>query len=209
MCGIAGLINFDPARKADPRLLQKMCDAIAHRGPDDEGIYTDGQVGLGMRRLSIIDLGGGHQPLFNEDGSLCIVFNGEIYNHRELRDELIGKGHTYRTQSDTESILHLYEEMGVQCLSKLRGMFAFAIWDRHNRRLFLARDRVGIKPLFVCADSERLLFGSEMKSILGYPGVPREIDWQALDTYLAMSYITAPRTIYRSISQVMPGHYLL
>lgn len=209
MCGIAGFLNFDSAQRADPSLLQEMCNAIVHRGPDDEGMYVDGQVGLGMRRLSIIDLKGGHQPLFNEDGSLCIVFNGEIYNHRELRDELIKKGHTYQTQSDTESILHLYEEMGEQCLSKLRGMFAFAIWDRSNRRLFLARDRVGIKPLFVYADSERLLFASEMKSILGYPGIVRDIDWQALDSYFSMSYITAPRTIYRGISKVMPGHYLL
>jgi asparagine synthase (glutamine-hydrolysing) len=209
MCGIAGFLNFDSAQKADYGLLQEMCNAIVHRGPDDDGMYIDGQVGLGMRRLSIIDLEGGHQPLFNEDKSLCIVFNGEIYNHRELRDELIRKGHTYQTQSDTESILHLYEEMGEECLSKLRGMFAFAIWDRSNRRLFLARDRVGIKPLFVYTDSERLLFASEMKSILRYPGLVRAIDWQAFDSYFSMSYITAPRTIYRGIAKVMPGHYLL
>src|SRR6266542_39308 len=195
MCGIAGMLNFDSSQKADPRLLQRMCDAITHRGPDDQGFHVEGPVGLGMRRLSIIDVGGGHQPLFNEDRSLSIVFNGEIYNHKEIRDELIGKGHTYATQTDTESILHLYEELGVHCVERLRGMFAFAIWDAPNQRLFLARDRVGIKPLFYWADGDRLLFASEIKSILQHPAVPRDMDWQALDTYFALSYITAPRTI--------------
>jgi asparagine synthase (glutamine-hydrolysing) len=209
MCGIVGMLNFDFAQKADLRLLQRMCDAIAHRGPDDEGFHVDGPVGLGMRRLSIIDVGGGHQPIFNEDRSLCIVFNGEIYNHRELRTELIGKGHTYTTQTDTESILHLYEELGVHCVDKLRGMFAFAIWDVPNRRLFMARDRVGIKPLFYRVDGDCLLFASEIKAILEDPTIPRDIDWQAMDTYFAMSYITAPRTIFRGISQLMPGHYLV
>ena len=209
MCGIAGLLNFDSNRKADPRLLQRMCDAIAHRGPDDEGFYVNGQVGLGMRRLSIIDVGGGHQPIFNEDRSLCIVFNGEIYNHREIREELIAKGHTYATQTDTESILHLYEEIGVHCVEKLRGMFAFAIWDERKRSLFLARDRVGIKPLFYRLEGDRLLFASEIKSILQDPAVPRDIDLQALDAYVALSYSMAPRTIFREISQLLPGHFLV
>nr|MBI3613022.1 asparagine synthase (glutamine-hydrolyzing) [Nitrospirota bacterium] len=209
MCGIAGMLNFDSNRKADPRLLQRMCDAIAHRGPDDEGLHVDGPVGMGMRRLSIIDVGGGHQPIFNEDRSLCIVFNGEIYNHQDIRREMLAKGHTYATQTDTESILHLYEEIGEHCVEKLRGMFAFAIWDSRRRRLFLARDRVGIKPLFYRAEGERLLFASEIKAILQDPTIPRDIDWQALDAYFALSYIVAPRTIFRGVSHLLPGHYLV
>ncbi|MFQ5853051.1 MAG: asparagine synthase (glutamine-hydrolyzing), partial [Candidatus Binatia bacterium] len=209
MCGIAGLLNFDFNHRADSRILQRMCNVIVHRGPDDEGIYLNGPMGLGMRRLSIIDVHGGHQPMSNEDGSLWIVFNGEIYNHREIREQMIARGHNYATRSDTESILHLYEEFGLGCLDWLRGMFAFAIWDNRNNRLFLARDRVGIKPLFYRVDEERLIFGSEIKSILEHPEVPREIDWQALDSYLAVSYIPAPRTAFQGISKLLPGHYLL
>jgi len=208
MCGIAGLVNFVPAFPANRWLLQRMCDAIRHRGPDDEGMVLRGSVGLGMRRLSIIDLEGGHQPISNEDGSVWIVFNGEIYNHRELRDELRAKGHVYKTQSDTESILHLYEELGERCVERLRGMFAFAIWDEGRRRLFLARDRVGIKPLFYRLTDDGLIFASEMKAILQDPRVPREIDWEAVDAYFALSYIPAPRTIFKDILKLPPGHYL-
>lgn len=209
MCGIAGVLNFDHSQPIDPGVLQRMCDVIAHRGPDDEGFYVNGSVGLGMRRLSIIDIDGGHQPIFSQDGSLCIVFNGEIYNHQAIRKEMIARGHVYKTQTDTESILHLYETFGVKCVEHLRGMFAFAIWDNRRRELFIARDRVGIKPLFYRVENDRLIFASEIKSILQYPGVPREIDWQALDTYFALSYITAPRTIFQGIAKLLPGHYLL
>ncbi|MFQ5850237.1 MAG: asparagine synthase (glutamine-hydrolyzing) [Candidatus Binatia bacterium] len=209
MCGITGILNYDFSERVDPRVVGRMCDVIAHRGPDDEGIFVNGPVGLGMRRLSIIDVHGGHQPMFNEDGSLCIVFNGEIYNHREIREQMIARGHNYATQSDTESILHLYEELGVHCVQQLRGMFAFAIWDSRNHKLFMARDRVGIKPLFYRVDGDRLIFASEIKSILEHPQVRREMDWQALDTYFSLSYITGSRTIFRGISRLLPGHYLL
>ena len=209
MCGIAGIIYQDSNQRADRMLLHAMCDAITHRGPDDQGLYLKGPVGMGMRRLSIIDVAGGHQPIFNEDGSICIVFNGEIYNHQELRNEMIEKGHSYTTQTDTESILHLYEEFGTRCVDRLRGMFAFAIWDGRNRKLFIARDRVGIKPLFFTFNKDRLLFSSEIKSILKDPTVPRETDWQALNAYFALSYIPAPRTIFRGISKLLPGHFLV
>jgi len=209
MCGIAGVLKFNIHDTVDPRVLRRMCDVIAHRGPDDEGIWVAGPVGLGMRRLSIIDVEGGHQPLFNEDGSLCIVFNGEIYNHIEIREQMIARGHVYATRSDTESILHLYEEFGTDCVHHLRGMFAFAIWDIRKNRLFIARDRVGIKPLFYKIDDNGLIFASEIKSILEDPGVLREMDWQALDTYFALSYIPAPRTIFKGISKLLPGHNLI
>jgi asparagine synthase (glutamine-hydrolysing) len=208
MCGIAGVLNFESGRQADRDLLQRMCDVIAHRGPDDEGMYINGRIGFGMRRLSIIDLGGGHQPMFNKDRSLCIVFNGEIYNHREIREEMTAKGYRYATQSDTESILHLYEELGERCVERLRGMFAFALWDNRNQKFLLARDRVGIKPLFYRMDDNTLVFASEIKSILQDPAISREIDWEALDTYFALGYITAPRTIFQGILKLLPGHYL-
>ena len=150
MCGICGKLNFDRDAGVNPALVRRMLDTIQHRGPDDQGIYTAGQVGLGHRRLSIIDLNSGHQPLSNEDGTIWIVFNGEIYNYRELRTFLLSKGHVFKTETDTEVIVHLYEELGPGCLQRLRGMFAFAIWDDNNKTLFLARDRVGIKPLYYC-----------------------------------------------------------
>ena len=148
MCGICGVFNFGTGEPADPVALKRATDAMAHRGPDDEGFYLDGPVGLGNRRLSIIDLPGGHQPIANEDESVWITFNGEIYNYRDLRPDLVARGHKFRTSSDTETILHLYEEYDLDCLDHLRGMFAFAIWDSRKRRLFLARDRLGVKPLF-------------------------------------------------------------
>src|ERR1700687_5467966 len=158
MCGIAGILEFGRDARASAGALREMCRVISHRGPDDEGFYMDGSVGIGMRRLSIVDVAGGHQPLSNEDGTLWIVFNGEIYNHLALREQLIARGHSYRTKSDTETVVHLYEEYGRDCVQHLRGMFAFAIWDRARRCLFIARDRLGIKPLYYRYEDKTLLF---------------------------------------------------
>jgi asparagine synthase (glutamine-hydrolysing) len=166
-----------------------MADSIVHRGPDDEGFYFSGQVGLGFRRLSIIDLGGGHQPLCNEDESVWIVFNGEIYNYQELRQFLLSKGHQFRTQSDTEVIVHLYEELGEACLERLRGMFAFAIWDNRRKSLFIARDRVGIKPLYYYHSSSSFIFGSEIKVILADPEVTPEVNPEMIDRILTFNYL--------------------
>ncbi len=181
---------------------------IAHRGPDDDGFFVDGNVGLAMRRLSIIDVQTGHQPLSNEDGSVWIVFNGEIYNHRELRTDLVARGHQYKTQSDTETIVHLYEEYGKTCVQHLRGMFAFAIWDRARRCLFIARDRLGIKPLYYCYDGHAFLFGSEVKTILAHPNVKPEFNRSTLAEYLAFGYITGEQTMYAGVKKLLPGHVL-
>ena len=208
MCGIAGILRVDGA-PAGADLLRAMTSAIAHRGPDGDGFFCDGSVGLGHRRLAIIDLATGDQPMATEDGSVVLVFNGEIYNFRELRRELEGRGATFRTTSDTEVILQAYEAWGVDCLPRLRGMFAFALWDRPRRRLFLARDRVGIKPLVYAWDGRRLLFGSEIKALLEDPGLPREIDWQALRDFLTLHYIPGPRTIFQAIRKLPPASYLL
>ncbi len=208
MCGICGKFEFDPAAKIAPLLLKTMADAIIHRGPDDEGYYVKGQIGLGFRRLSIIDLSGGHQPLSNENDSIWIVFNGEIYNYQELRALLISKGHIFKTQSDTEVIVHLYEEYGRDCVRKLRGMFAFAIWDSVRRSLFLARDRVGIKPLYYYLDQNFLSFGSEMKAMLVDPAVRREIDPAMIDRFLTYYYATGSRTLLRNFFKLEPGHWL-
>ena len=188
MCGITGVYAYARAEPAvDVPLLTRMACAMAHRGPDDGGIYInpDHRLGFGFRRLSIIDLSpAGHQPMCNEDGTVWIVFNGEVYNHSEHRPVLISKGHTYRGRSDTETILHLYEEYGEDCVKHLRGMFAFAIWDEKRRRLMLARDRLGIKPLYYSLVNGAFVFGSEIKAIATYPGVKREIDKEALYHYL-------------------------
>src|SRR5579871_5793134 len=189
MCGIAGILEFGQNAHADGAILQRMCDVMAHRGPDDDGIFTQGRVGLGMRRLSIVDLATGHQPIGNEDGSIVIVFNGEIYNHRALREQLIARGHRYRSQSDTETIVHLYEEYGRNCVQHLRGMFAFAIWDARSRRLFCARDRLGIKPFYYHLSPERFLFGSEIKALLAHPALKAEFNRSVLPEYLAFGYI--------------------
>ena len=185
-----------------------MCAAITHRGPDDEGVLLLDGVGLGSKRLSIIDLEGGHQPIANEDETLWIVFNGEIYNHPELRQELIAAGHRFRTRTDTEAIVHGYEQWGDGCVERLNGMFAFAIWDRRKRTLLLARDRVGIKPLYYTVEPRRLLFASELKSILTAPGVTPEVDPVALDDYLALEYVPSPRSIFKGIAKLPPGHIL-
>lgn len=185
-----------------------MCDRIIHRGPDSEGIYADGAVGLGMRRLSIIDLEGGRQPIYNEDRSMVIVFNGEIYNFRELREDLLRRGHRFTTASDTEVILHLYEEYGEKSVELLRGMFAFAIHDRAAGRVFFARDRLGIKPLHYAELNGVLYVASEIKSLLAVPGASLTLDEVALDQYFSLLYIPAPRTIFREIKKVPPGHVL-
>jgi asparagine synthase (glutamine-hydrolysing) len=208
MCGIAGVMYADGARPVDPAVLRAMGHSIAHRGPDAEGFWTGAGVGLVHRRLSIIDLSGGGQPLGNEDGSVQVVFNGEIYNYQPLRAWLLEKGHRFRTHSDTEVLVHLYEEVGAALVERLRGMFAFAIWDVREQRLLLARDRLGIKPLYFYRDSEKLVFGSEVKALLAHPGLPRELDMESLEDYLAFGVVPGPRTIFRKFEKLQPAHVL-
>jgi asparagine synthase (glutamine-hydrolysing) len=209
MCGIVGIVYADASRPVQNRDVSRMCDAIAHRGPDDEGIFTEGRAGLGMRRLSIIDLAGGHQPVFNEDRSCAIVFNGEIYNYRELRVWLQSRGHVMQTHSDTETIVHLYEELGERCVERLRGMFAFAIWDSRRQRLFLARDRFGIKPLYVASGPTGLAFSSELKALHRSGLAGTELDWVALESVFRVGYIAAPRTPFVGVRKLEPGHTLM
>lgn len=209
MCGIAGKIYLDGQTPVDPALIQRMTDVIAHRGPDGEGKYVKGAVGLGHRRLSIIDLRPtGAQPMCNEDKTVWIVFNGEIYNYPELRAELIQKGHQFVSTSDTEVIVHLYEEFGQECVKRLRGMFAFAIWDEKKRELFLARDRVGIKPLYFTNTGKALLFGSEIKSLLVDSDVEREVNLRAIDRFLTYYYLPGNETLLKGIFKLEPGHHL-
>jgi asparagine synthase (glutamine-hydrolysing) len=208
VCGLAGVLERD-GRAADERLLRRMTDILAHRGPDGDGFWTDGPVGLGHRRLAIIDLVTGDQPMVSDDGRVALVFNGEIYNFRELRRDLEARGHRFRTASDTEVLLRAYEADGVACLARLRGMFAFALWDGRRRRLLLARDRAGIKPLCYAWDGRRLRFASEPKAILQDAGVARDLDWEALRDYLAFHYVPAPRTIFRAIRKLPPASYML
>ena len=205
MCGIAGKFNFDSELHVSPQLITAMLDSIRHRGPDDEGVFTSGPIGLGHRRLSIIDLGTGHQPLANEDETVWIVFNGEIYNYKELRSELLARGHTFRTQTDTEVIVHLYEELGEACVEKLRGMFAFAIWDARDRTLFLARDRVGIKPLYYSLTGRSIAFGSELKAILADPEITPECSPEMVDRFLTFYYMPGEETLLRNIKKLPPG----
>jgi len=209
MCGICGKLTLEPGATVSPALIKTMADAIHHRGPDDEGYYVAGQIGLGFRRLAIIDLKTGHQPLSNEDGSVWIVFNGEIYNYQELRNLLLTKGHVFKTQTDTEVIVHLYEEFGPECLAKLRGMFGFAIWDGRTKTLFLARDRVGIKPLYYHLTDTSLVFGSEIKAILADPSVKREFAPEMIDRFLTFLYVPGEETLLKGIRKLAPGHYLL
>lgn len=208
MCGICGVTYFDRERNVLEHLVKSMCDVIRHRGPDDEGWITKGNYGIGMRRLSIIDLFTGRQPISNEDDSIWIVFNGEIYNHVELRNKLIKKGHKFQTKCDTEVIVHAYEEYGEECPKKLNGMFGFAILDLKKQILFLARDRLGIKPLYYYHDSKKFAFGSELKSILQVPNIPREVDLRALDLFLTFEYIPSPYSIFQGIRKLPPGHSL-
>lgn len=209
MCGIAGLYNIGSQEPVSRELVKAMTDTIAYRGPDAEGFFVSGPIGIGHRRLSIIDLEGGRQPMSNDDGKIWIVFNGEVYNFQELREELIAKGYRFKTRSDTEAIIYLYEEMGEECFQRLRGMFAIAIWDGRNQKLVLARDRVGKKPLFYAYDGSRISFGSELKAILQVPGVARDLDLEALSDYFSLLYVPAPKSIFRQIRKVQPGHYLV
>ncbi len=207
MCGIAGIVNRDRTRPADRAAVRAMMDAIAHRGPDDEGAHFDGAVGLGFKRLSIIDLATGNQPLTNEDGSLWIVFNGEIYNYLELRRDL-ARHHTFKTQSDTEVLLHLYEELGERCLERLNGMFGFVIWDARQQRLFAARDRLGIKPLYWTLDAGRFAFASEPKALVASGVANAEPDPHGLEEYLTFQFCLGDRTLFKNIHKLEPGHYL-
>jgi len=208
MCGICGVVNSQPVDAVEREALAAMNGRIAHRGPDDEGFYVGQGIGLAMRRLSIIDLATGHQPISNEDGTLWIVYNGEIYNHAQLRLELEARGHQYRTQSDTETILHLYEEYGRDSVSRLRGMFAFAIWDERRRRLFAARDRLGIKPFYYLSTAGLFLFASEIKALLAYPGVRAALNQAAIPEYLAFGYLSGEESMFSGILKLAPGHTL-
>jgi asparagine synthase (glutamine-hydrolysing) len=209
MCGICGVVIGDRSGAVDPAVLRRMTETLRHRGPDDEGHWLaepTRHVGLGFRRLSIIDLAGGHQPMSNEDGTVWIVFNGEIYNFQDLRPGLEARGHVFRTRCDTEAIIHLYEEKGERVVDDLRGMFAFAIWDDRKQQLLLARDRLGKKPLSYWLKDGTLVFGSELKAILAWPGVPREVDPVALHHYLTYQYVPHPRTMFAGIAKLPPGH---
>ncbi|HKO62557.1 MAG TPA: asparagine synthase (glutamine-hydrolyzing) [Pyrinomonadaceae bacterium] len=214
MCGIAGFVDLWNAtesrcKQERAQTLENMCRVIRHRGPDDQGVMVDAGVALGMRRLSIIDLSGGRQPISNEDGTVRIVFNGEIYNYRDLQSELGALGHQLQTNSDTETIVHLYEEYGPACVDSLRGMFAFALWDDREKKLFIARDRVGKKPLYYSVTRQgTLVFGSELKSLLQHPEVTREINPNAIDAYFSLGYVPDPLTIFQNIEKLPPGHHL-
>ena len=209
MCGIYGIADLRGSALLDPELLSRMGGVIVHRGPDDEGRYLNGAVGLGMRRLSIIDVEGGHQPIANEDKTVWVVCNGEIYNFKELRTELEARGHVFSCRSDTEVVVHLYEEEGAELFKRLRGMFAIAIWDVPRKRLVLGRDRLGKKPLYLARQSGRLLFASEIKSILQDNTISRELNVSALNEYLALGYVPAPLTLFKGIEKVLPGHYVV
>src|SRR5262249_427194 len=209
MCGIVGISGTRLTESAAARnLIAQMLSVIEHRGPDGAGYYIESDVAMGMRRLAVIDLATGRQPISNEDGSIWIAFTGGIYNYRELRGLLLARGHTLRTRTDTETIAHLYEDEGERCVERLRGMFAFAIWDRRERRLFLARDRVGKKPLHYTLVGRTLVFGSEIKSLLQYPGVKREINLQAISDFLSFGYVPDPATAFAGVSKLPPGHTL-
>jgi len=208
MCGICGLVRVQGETPVDPGVLAAMTKSMTHRGPDEDGMYLGRLVGLGSRRLSIIDVDGGRQPIANEDDSLQIVFNGEIYNYRELRTFLEKKDHRFKTRSDTEVVLHLFEEFGIGALEHLNGIFAFALWDERRRELFLARDRMGVKPLYYALAGDTLTFGSELKVILANPAVERRLDLQALNEYMSYEYVPTPRTILHNVRRLPPGHFL-
>jgi asparagine synthase (glutamine-hydrolysing) len=208
MCGIAGVLYADSSRSVSPLVLTDMGDAIAHRGPDGEGTFRAGPVGLVHRRLAIIDLAGGHQPIANEDASIHVVFNGEIYNYKELRRQLESRGHAFRTQSDTEVLVHLYEEHGADLCRELRGMFAFALWDARRRKLLLGRDHLGQKPLFVYRDEEKLVFGSELKAVLAHPAVDRTLDPHAVEDYFTFGFIPGQRSIFGNVVKLPAAHVL-
>ncbi|MDB5796070.1 MAG: amidotransferase 1, exosortase system-associated, partial [Noviherbaspirillum sp.] len=209
MCGIVGIFDTRGGREIDRELLGRINETQHHRGPDEGGLHTEAGVGFGHRRLSIIDLSSGQQPLFNEDGSVVVVFNGEIYNYAGLMDELVALGHTFRTHCDTEVIVHAWEQWGEACVERFRGMFAFGLWDRNKKTLFLARDRLGIKPLYYALLPDGMfVFSSELKALRAYPGLPREIDPCAVESYFAYGYVPEPRTIYKGTFKLPPGHTL-
>ncbi len=209
MCGITGIVDLVGTREIDRARLQRMNASQLHRGPDEGGVHFEPGVGFGHRRLSIIDLSSGQQPLYNEDQTVCVVFNGEIYNYQQLIPELQMLGHVFHTQSDTEVIVHAWEAWGERCVERFRGMFAFALWDRNRQTLFLARDRLGVKPLYYALlPDQTFIFGSELKSLLAHGGLPREIDPPAIEEYFALGYVAEPRTIYRQAKKLPPGHRL-
>jgi asparagine synthase (glutamine-hydrolysing) len=208
MCGICGIVHVEDAPPVERDVLCAMSRAMTHRGPDDEGFYVARRAGLGCRRLSIIDLAGGHQPIANEDESLVIVFNGEIYNYRELRQFLEHKAHRFRSDADTEVILHLYEEFGDAVVDHLDGIFAFAIWDNARGELFAARDRTGVKPLYFARVADGVAFGSELRVLLANPRVERQLDIAALNEYLSLEFVPTPRTILKGVERLPPGHTL-
>jgi asparagine synthase (glutamine-hydrolysing) len=210
MCGITGIVDMRGERPVDEALLRAMNGAIGHRGPDGDGFHFEPGVGFGHRRLSIIDLEGGKQPLYNEDHTVVVTYNGEIFNFMEVERELLARGHTFRTRSDTEVIVHAWEEWGVECLKRFNGMFAFAVWDRRQKTLFIARDRLGVKPLYYAELPDgRLIFGSELKTLLLHPQLARRIDPQAVEEYFAFGYVPDPKTIYRDVRKLEPGAYIL
>ena len=210
MCGIVGIFDVNGQRTVNTDLLNRMNESQHHRGPDEGGLHTEPGIGLGHRRLSIIDLSTGQQPLFNEDGSVVVVFNGEIYNYAELMTELQALGHHFRTRSDTEVIVHAWEQWGENCVERFRGMFAFALWDRNQQSLFVARDRLGVKPLYYALlPGDQFIFGSELKALMIHPGLKRDIDPRAVEDYFAYGYVPEPKTIFQSARKLPPGHILL
>lgn len=208
MCGIAGILTYNRQTRAPTEILDRMLGSIKHRGPDDDGRLVDHELAMGMRRLSIIDLVDGKQPMFDCSGRYGIIFNGEIYNYRELQGDLESRGHKLATQSDTEVIIHLFEELGAECVHQLRGMFAFAIWDKKERELFIARDRLGIKPLYYTEIEGSLIFASEIKALLDHPAVGANLDYRSLSQYLSLKYVPAPNTMFAGIRSLEPGHSL-
>ncbi len=209
MCGIAGILNFERNAPVSAAAVSRMCEVIRHRGPDDHGVHCQGQIGLGARRLRIIDLANGHMPIHNEDGSVWVVFNGEIYNFQELRSRLESQGHQFYTATDTEVLVHLYEERGIDFVESLRGMFAIGLWDQNCRRLVLVRDRFGIKPLYYQRQINRIVFGSELKCLLQDPDLKPAIDLKSINRYLSLGYVPDPHTIFTNVKKLAPGHLML
>src|SRR3989442_7339083 len=209
MCGIAGFAGWRLDADGAARTVRTMCDAITHRGPDDSGSFGTPTVALGMRRLSIIDVAGGQQPIANEDGSIQVVFNGEIYNHHDLRRDLIARGHRFRTRSDTETIVHLYEEMGADCVTRLRGMFAIALWDARSNRLVLARDRLGIKPLSYWLTGDGIAFCSELRSLVALSRFPRRLDERGIAAFLSLGYVPDPLAVFAGGAELSPRPMLI
>jgi len=209
MCGITGFWNLRSGRPGDPETVRAMAASLKHRGPDDEGVHVDGPLAFGVRRLIVTDPEGGHQPMPNEDGTVHVVFNGAIYNHVDLRRELEDQGHRFRTRCDTEAIVHAWEAWGPRCVERFNGMFAFAVWDARQRRLFLARDRLGIKPLYVWQGPDGVVFGSELKAVLRAPWVPCVWDLEAIDDFLTYEYVPAPRSIVSGVEKLPQGSWLL